>query len=95
MIRYGFLITSVKPFNMRNSKSSFTTLLLAGAAAFAYYKYSKMTPEQRKSFVGNLKQKGKDLMDQYMPGSTGRSFSGSTGTASANDRFGDGNDYTS
>ena len=78
---------------MRN-KSSFTTLLLAGAAAYAYYKYSKMTPDQRKSFVGNLKQKGKDLMDQYMPGSTGSGFNRSA-TASANDRFGDGNDYTS
>jgi hypothetical protein len=79
---------------MRN-KSSLTTLLLAGAAAYAYYKYSKMTPEQRKSFVGNLKQKGKDFVDQYMPGSTGSGFNRSAGTASANDRFGDGNDYTS
>jgi hypothetical protein len=77
---------------MRN-KSSLTTLLLAGAAAYAYYKYSKMTPEQRKSFVGNLKQKGKDLMDEYMPGSMRSGFNNAT--AAANDRFGDGNDYTS
>ena len=78
---------------MRN-KSSFTTLLLAGAAAYAYYKYSKMTPEQKKSLVGNLKQKGKDLMDEYLPGSMKSGFNRGA-TASANDRFGDGNDYTS
>ena len=78
---------------MRN-KSSFTTLLLAGAAAYAYYKYSKMTPEQRKSLVGNLKQKGKDLMDEYLPGSMKSGFNRGA-TASANDRYGDGNDYTS
>ena len=78
---------------MRN-KSSFTTLLLGGAGAYAYYKYSKMTPEQRKSLVGNLKQKGKDLMDEYLPGSMKSGFNRGA-TASANDRFGDGNDYTS
>ncbi|HSB92433.1 MAG TPA: hypothetical protein VLC28_04915 [Flavitalea sp.] len=77
---------------MRN-KSSFTTLLLAGAAAYAYYKYSKMTPEERKSFVGNLKQKGKDLMDEYMPGSMKSGFN--RAASAGNERFGDGNDYTS
>ena len=77
---------------MRN-KSSFTTLLLAGAAAYAYYKYSKMTPEQRKSLVGNLKQKGKDLMDEYLPGSMKSGFN--RGATASHDRFGDGNDYTS
>ncbi len=33
-------------------------LLLAAAAAYGYYKYSKMTPEQK----NGLKQKGKDLV---------------------------------
>ena len=56
---------------MRN-KSSLTSLLLAGAAAYAYYKYSKMTPEQRKTFVGNLKQKGRDFVDHYMPSTNNR-----------------------
>ena len=35
-------------------------LLLAGAAAFGLYKYSKMTPQQKK----DLKEKGKDFWDK-------------------------------
>lgn len=45
------------------------TLLLAGAAAFAYYKYSKMTPEQKKDLVGGLKDKATKLFGQIMPNS--------------------------
>ena len=41
-----------------------TGLLLAGLAAFGYYKYSKMTPEQR----NNLMQKGKDLLNKNFGG---------------------------
>ena len=33
-------------------------LLLAAAAAYGYYRYSKMTPEQK----NNLRQKGKDFL---------------------------------
>jgi len=75
---------------MRHNKSSFTSLLLAGAAAYAYYRYSKMTPQERQSFVGNLKQKGRDLFEQYMPSGSRNS----NPTAAANERFGEGNDYT-
>lgn len=39
-------------------------LLVAAAAAFGYYKYSKMTPEQKNS----LKQKGKDFVDKNLGG---------------------------
>lgn len=42
-------------------------LLLAGAAAYGYYKYSKMNDAQRKDLVNNLKDKGKKLYDQYVP----------------------------
>ena len=35
-------------------------LLLAAAAAFGIYKYSKLTPEQKK----DLKEKGKDFWDK-------------------------------
>ena len=41
-----------------------TGLLLAGLAAFGYYKYSKMTPEQK----NNLMQKGKDLLNKNFGG---------------------------
>jgi peptidoglycan/xylan/chitin deacetylase (PgdA/CDA1 family) len=42
-------------------------LLLAGAAAFAYYRYSKMSPEQRKGMVDNLKERGKKIFGQFIP----------------------------
>jgi hypothetical protein len=42
-------------------------LLLAGLAAFAYYKYSKMSEEQKRNLVSGLKEKGQKLYDQYMP----------------------------
>ena len=41
-----------------------TGLLLAGLAAFGYYKYSKMTPEQKNSLIG----KGKDLLNKNFGG---------------------------
>lgn len=55
------------------------TLLLAGAAAFAYYKYSKMTPEQKKDLVGGLKDKATKIFGQFMPKSNQQD--GATGTA--------------
>jgi hypothetical protein len=42
-------------------------LILAGLAAFAYYKYSKMTPDQKNSLVGGIKEKGQKLFDEYAP----------------------------
>ncbi len=52
---------------MLQNKMPKGTLLLAGLAAFAYYKYSKMSPEQKNSLVGTIKEKGKKLYDQYLP----------------------------
>ncbi|HYH16247.1 MAG TPA: hypothetical protein VD794_13555 [Flavisolibacter sp.] len=43
------------------------SLLLAGVAAFAYYKYSQMSEQQRKDLVNNWKQKGQKLYDDYVP----------------------------
>jgi len=37
-------------------------LLLAAAAAFGIYKYSKLTPQQKR----DLKEKGKDFLDKKM-----------------------------
>lgn len=53
----------------RNTKSS-ASLLLAGLAAFAFYKYKKMTPEKK----NELKEKGKDLIDKYVPDSVKNIF---------------------
>jgi hypothetical protein len=55
---------------MLENKRSAAPLLLAGLAAFAYYKYSKMTPERK----NDLKEKGKDLLDKYVPQSVRKLF---------------------
>ena len=39
-------------------------LLLAAAAAYGAYRYSKMSPEQK----NNLKQRGKDFLDKNLGG---------------------------
>jgi hypothetical protein len=39
-------------------------MLLAAAAAYGYYRYSKMTPDQK----NNLRQKGKDFLDKNLGG---------------------------
>lgn len=44
-----------------------TGLLLAGLAAFGYYKYSKMTPEQK----SNLIERGKGLLNKNFGGLEG------------------------
>ena len=43
------------------------SLLLAGLAAFVYYKYSKMSPDEKNKLVDNLKAKGKKFYDEYAP----------------------------
>ncbi len=43
------------------------SLLLAGVAAFAYYKYSQMSEQQRKDLVNNWKERGQKLYDDYVP----------------------------
>ena len=48
--------------------TKFSGLILAGLAAFAWYKYSKMSPDQKRNLVNNVKEKGKKIYDQYMPG---------------------------
>ena len=46
---------------MKNSKVG---LLIAAAAAYGAYRYSKLTPEQK----SNLKTKGKDFLDKNLGG---------------------------
>lgn len=44
-----------------------TALILGAIAALAYYKYSTMSEDQKRSMVNNLKKKGKKLYDDYVP----------------------------
>lgn len=64
-------------------------LLLAGIAAFAAYKFSKMSPQQRKDLVGNLKEKGKKIFGQFMPGQK----TSASGTTANGQHFGEGSQY--
>jgi hypothetical protein len=48
------------------------SLLLGALAAFAYYKYSKMSKEDKDKLVSGLKEKGRQFMDQLIPGSPGK-----------------------
>jgi len=52
---------------LQNRKRPTGTLLLAGLAAFAYYKYSKMSDEQKKNLVGDWKEKGKKFYEENVP----------------------------
>ena len=66
----------------RRRRGGAAPLLLAGLAAFAYYKYSKMSEEERRNLIGGLKEKGKRLYDQYVPEKIKRMFGKNDNTAS-------------
>ncbi len=48
-------------------------LLLAGAAAYGFYKYSKMSSEEKNRLISDLKEKGRKLYGQFMPSSNNMS----------------------
>jgi hypothetical protein len=52
---------------MTRNKGGMGSLLLAGAAAFAYYKYSKMSADQKRELVSGIKEKGKKFYDENIP----------------------------
>ena len=55
-----FTITNLfKQTQLMNAK----TLLLAGLGAFAYYKYKKMTPEEKEKIANSLKETGKKFAE--------------------------------
>ena len=55
-----------------NKKSG--ALVLAGLAAFAYYKYSKMSAAEKANLTDTIKEKGKNLWGQVMPGEMKNAF---------------------
>ena len=42
-------------------------LLLAGLAAYGYYRYSKMSAPEKEKLVGGLKEKGRKFYDEKVP----------------------------
>jgi len=42
-------------------------LVIAGLAAFAYYKYSKLTTEEKNNIVNDLKETGRNIVKEMIP----------------------------
>lgn len=61
--------------------------MLAGLAAFAYYKYAKMSPEEKQKFAGNIKEKGKKLYDDYVPAEVKNMFHKKDGKPASRQSF--------
>ncbi len=53
--------------NLLNNRKT-SGLILGGLAAYAFYRYSKMTPEQKSKLTDTIKEKATSLFDQFIPG---------------------------
>jgi len=42
-------------------------LVIAGLAAFAYYKYSKLSEEEKRNIVNDIKETGRNIMKELIP----------------------------
>ena len=62
------------------------TLLFAGLAAYAWYKYSQMSTEEKSKLVSNIKDKAKSLFDKYLPEQAKNLFT-DPGTADTANRY--------
>jgi hypothetical protein len=80
---------------IQNRRSPNGALLLAGLAAFAYYKYNKMSEDEKRNLVGTLKEKGQKLYDQYVPEDIKSIFGTKSNTAAGNSKYGEGDSFTS
>lgn len=63
---------------MNQNKKSSASLILTGLAAFALYKYSKLSADQKKNIGGTIKEKGEKIYDKYMPQKVKDLFNGNT-----------------
>ena len=72
---------------LQNSKLPKGGLLLAGLAAFAYYKYSKMSAEDKANLISGLKEKGQKLYEQYAPAEIKDLFAKKAGNDTKADSF--------
>ena len=78
---------------MRRKKIPKGTLILAGLAAIAYYKYSKLSEEQKDNLINTLKEKGRKFYDQYIPSGIKNLFT-KKDNMSYYDDFGEHSDYS-
>lgn len=42
-------------------------LVVAGLAAFAYYKYSKLSEEEKRNITNDIKETGRNIMKEFIP----------------------------
>ncbi len=57
------------------TKGKTGALLLAGLAAYAVYRISKMSQEDKSKLANDLKDKGRQLIDQLNPSNLQQKFS--------------------
>lgn len=50
----------------KNEKIS-DILVIAGLAAFAYYRYSKLTPSEKSNIVNDIKETGRNIVKELIP----------------------------
>lgn len=50
----------------KNEKIS-DILVIAGLAAFAYYKYSKLTPLEKSNIANDIKETGRNIVKELIP----------------------------
>ena len=70
-----------------------TALVLAGVAAYAYYKYSQMSEEEREKLMDDLKEKGQKLYEEYVPEELKNLFGKKEQAQTTGEPSGDANDY--
>ena len=70
------------------------TLILAGLAAFVYYKYSRLSEDQKNKLIVTLREKGKKLYDQYTPAGIKNLFKKKDNMSYYDDFFGEHSDYS-
>ncbi len=63
--------------NTGKTKLGIGALVLAGAAAFAYHKYSSMSEQEKTNLLGSLKEKGKKFYEEHLSGLIGKNSNGS------------------
>ncbi|MEO6071436.1 MAG: hypothetical protein ABIN57_10695 [Chitinophagaceae bacterium] len=78
---------------IQDKKRPTGTLLLAGLAAYAYYKYSKMSDDQKKNIVGDLKEKGKKFYEENVPENIKNLFGSKDNSQPTAAQQGTGHDY--
>jgi len=52
---------------MTNKEKITDVLVVAGLAAFAYYKYSRLTVAEKDRIHGDLREIGKNILQEVMP----------------------------